>query len=54
MGAFMTDIAELHAEALDSTGRVVAGIPAGRWHAETPCGGWDVRALLNHLVAGNW
>jgi uncharacterized protein (TIGR03086 family) len=50
----MTDIAEYHAQALDATERVVAGIPAGRWHAGTPCGGWDVRALLNHVVAGNW
>jgi uncharacterized protein (TIGR03086 family) len=54
MEAFMTDIAELHAQALDATERVVAGIPAGRWPADTPCGGWDVRALLNHVVAGNW
>src|SRR5215472_914442 len=49
----MPDIAELHAQALDETGRVVAGIPADRWQSATPCDGWDVRALLNHLVAGN-
>jgi uncharacterized protein (TIGR03086 family) len=49
----MTDIAELHAQALDATGRIVAGVPADRWHADTPCGGWDVRALVNHVVAGN-
>ena len=49
----MTDIAELHAQALDATGRIVRGIPADRWDAATPCAGWDVRALLNHLVAGN-
>src|SRR5215472_17921548 len=49
----MADIAELHAQALDHTGRVVAGIPADRWRSATPCDGWDVRALLNHLVAGN-
>ena len=39
----MTDIAELHAEALDATGMIVAGIPADRWHAGTPCDGWDAR-----------
>lgn len=50
----MTGIAELHAQALDATGRVVAGIPAEGWHASTPCAGWDVRALLNHVVSGNW
>ena len=47
------DIAELHAQALDATGRIVAGIPADCWPAGTPCEGWDVRALLNHVVAGN-
>jgi len=50
----MTGIAELHAQALEVTGRIVAGIPPGRWHAGTPCDGWDVRALLNHVVSGNW
>jgi|SRR5271165_866850 len=49
----MTDIAGLHAQALDATGRIVAGIPADRWHADTPCDGWDVRALVNHVVSGN-
>jgi len=49
----MADIAELHAQALDATGRIVAGIPADRWHAGTPCAGWDVRALVNHVVSGN-
>jgi uncharacterized protein (TIGR03086 family) len=49
----MTGIAELHAQALDVTGRIVSGIPAGRWHAATPCTGWDTRALLNHVVSGN-
>jgi len=49
----MTDIAELHARALDATGRIVAGVPSDRWHANTPCDGWDVRALVNHIVAGN-
>src|SRR5215472_5923795 len=49
----MTDIAELHARALDATGRVVRGVPADRWHATTACAGWDARALVNHLVSGN-
>jgi uncharacterized protein (TIGR03086 family) len=49
----MTGIAELHAQALDATGRIVRGIPAGRWGTATPCAGWDVRALVSHLVSGN-
>ena len=49
----MEDIARLHARALDGTGTVVAGIARDQWGAATPCEGWDVQALLNHLVAGN-
>jgi len=49
----MTDIAELHAQALDATGRIVCSVAADRWHAATPCAGWDAHALVNHLVAGN-
>jgi uncharacterized protein (TIGR03086 family) len=50
----MGDIAASHRRALEATGKIVAGVPAGRWGAPTPCAGWDVRALLNHVVAGNW
>ena len=49
----MTDIAGLHAQALEATGRIVSSIAADRWHAATPCAGWDARALVNHLVSGN-
>jgi len=49
----MSDIAELHAEALGYTGRIVSGIARDRWQADTPCAGWNARALLNHVVAGN-
>jgi uncharacterized protein (TIGR03086 family) len=50
----MTDIAQLHRSALDATGRTVAGIQSDQLSAPTPDGDWDVRSLLNHLVAGNW
>ena len=49
----MEDIARLHQRALDGTGSVVAAIARDQWNAATPCEGWDVRMLLNHLVAGN-
>ena len=49
----MTGIAELHAQALDATGRILRGVPADCWHAATVGAGWDARALVNHLVSGN-
>src|SRR3954462_9703368 len=49
----MTDIATLHRQALQATGRTVAGIRPDQLSAPTPDAGWDVRALLNHVVAGN-
>jgi uncharacterized protein (TIGR03086 family) len=49
----MEDITQLHQRALDETGTVVAGIEREQWGAATPCEGWDVQTLLNHLVAGN-
>jgi uncharacterized protein (TIGR03086 family) len=47
------DMPEVHRRALDATGGIVAGIRSGQWTAGTPCDGWDVRTLTNHLVAGN-
>lgn len=49
----MPDIAELHRRALEATGKVLANIAPGQWTAPTPCAGWDVRALVSHLVSGN-
>src|SRR4051794_36351100 len=47
-------IAADHRAALDATRAVVAGITAEQSGLATPCEEWDVRALLNHVVAGNW
>ncbi|HEX6930606.1 MAG TPA: TIGR03086 family metal-binding protein [Streptosporangiaceae bacterium] len=49
----MTEIAQMHKRALDATGVVVAGISADQLDQATPDADWDVRALLNHVVAGN-
>jgi uncharacterized protein (TIGR03086 family) len=49
----MATVADWHTQALDATGRVVAGIQADRWQARTPCPEWDVRGLVSHLVSGN-
>jgi uncharacterized protein (TIGR03086 family) len=49
----MTDIAALHRRALHATGRLVAGVRPDQLASPTPDGDWDVRALLNHVIAGN-
>ena len=48
-----TDIAAVHRDALDATRQFVAGIGDDQWDLPTPCDGWNVRELLNHIVAGN-
>ncbi|HEY8985800.1 MAG TPA: TIGR03086 family metal-binding protein [Streptomyces sp.] len=47
------DIRDLHAQALRSTHRFVAAVGADQWEAPTPCEKWNVRQVVNHLVAGN-
>jgi len=39
--------------AFDHTATIVASVPEDRYTAPTPCPDFDVRALLNHMVAGN-
>jgi uncharacterized protein (TIGR03086 family) len=34
------------------TGKLVAGVSSDQLSASTPCPGFDVRALLNHIVGG--
>ncbi len=48
------DLPEVHAQALDATRPLVAGVGPDQWTAATPCDDWDVRALLNHLTSGNF
>ncbi|MEP7202902.1 MAG: TIGR03086 family metal-binding protein [Ilumatobacteraceae bacterium] len=48
-----TNIAALHRSALDSTRAIVTGVRDDQWKLASPCGGWNVRELLNHVVAGN-
>ena len=47
------DISQLHRRALEATGRTVSGIDKDQLAEPTPDPEWDVRALLNHVVAGN-
>lgn len=48
-----SSISGLHRQALESTRTFVAAIEDGHWALPTPCAEWDVRALVNHIVAGN-
>ena len=50
----MSDLAEVHHQALEATRRLVAGVTGGQWSLPTPCEDWNVRYLVNHMVTGNW
>jgi nitrilase len=45
------DIVELHRRACELFARLVHEVGDDQWSAATPCDGWDVRALVNHVVA---
>ncbi|GID97866.1 hypothetical protein Adi01nite_72780 [Amorphoplanes digitatis] len=41
------------ADVVERTGRLISGIAESQWSDPTPCADWDVRALVDHVVAGN-
>ncbi|HVV10620.1 TIGR03086 family metal-binding protein [Amycolatopsis sp.] len=45
------NLLDAHAETLREFDEAVHRIGAGQWDAPTPCSGWTVRDLLNHLVS---
>jgi uncharacterized protein (TIGR03086 family) len=45
------ELLELHARALEEFGRRVHAVGADQWGCPTPCQDWEVRHLVNHLVA---
>lgn len=47
------DVVTLDRQALASTGRLVHCLQPGQLGRPTPCSGWDVGALLNHVIGGN-
>lgn len=48
------NLPQLHERALRATGTIVDGITADQLAHATPCDGWSVRELLNHVVGGNY
>ena len=48
------NLPEIHERALASTRAYLAGMKSGQWHDATPCADYDVRALVNHIVSGNF
>ena len=45
------DVNDLHARALAEFGRRVHAVRTDQWGCPTPCKDWEVRNLVNHLVA---
>jgi uncharacterized protein (TIGR03086 family) len=45
------DVVELHRRASEEFVRRVTAIHPDQWDGPTPCTDWDVRALVNHVVA---
>ena len=48
------NVPDIHRRALAATGRIVNGITDDQLHAPTPCAEYDVQALLDHLIGGNF
>jgi uncharacterized protein (TIGR03086 family) len=48
------DLLPAFERAVASTAEIVKATPASQLDAPTPCGGWDVRALLNHVIGTLW
>lgn len=40
------------AAALDVANQVLSGVSADQWSAPSPCAGWDVKAVVNHMTGG--
>src|SRR5207245_8971838 len=49
-----SDLPDLHDRALAGTRRYVAAVGSDQWTSASPCEGWDVRELVNHIVSGNF
>jgi uncharacterized protein (TIGR03086 family) len=48
------DLSTAHAQALDNTRTLVAGVKPDQWDDQSDCDEWSVRELVNHIVTGNF
>jgi uncharacterized protein (TIGR03086 family) len=48
------ELPEIHARALASARRAVAGVGESQWSEISDCEDWTVRELVNHVVTGNY
>lgn len=48
-----TDVTVLYIRALEQFGKLLQGVGPGDWDRATPCEGWTVRDLANHVIGEN-
>ena len=53
MSVGTADVLELDRRALDATAALAESVPRARWGAPTPCAGWTVHDVVDHLVENN-
>ena len=47
------NLPQIHERALNETGKWIGAMTADQLDLATPCDGWSVRELLDHVVSGN-